>query len=118
MLNRLNVVQCELLEILLRPEKAGEVLELLDQMGVEWVCLSHVQGVGRQRGHTEIFRGREYAIEPLPKIRLEVLVDSPTRREELIRFVRDTVFTGKIGDGKVFVMRVEIPHRMEASMSS
>jgi len=103
------VVQSELLEILLRPEMVGEVLELLDHLDVEWVCYGNVQGTGRQRGHTEIFRGREYSIEPLPKVRLEILLDDPTRREEVIRQVRDCVHTGRIGDGKVFVMRVEVP---------
>ncbi len=103
------MVQSELLEILLRPEMVGEVLELLDHLDVEWVCYGNVQGTGRQRGHTEIFRGREYSIEPLPKVRLEILLDDPTRREEVIRQVRDCVHTGRIGDGKVFVMRVEVP---------
>ncbi len=59
-----GVVQSELLTIILRPEKVNEVLELLDELGVDWMCLSQVEGVGRQRGHTEIFRGREYSIEP------------------------------------------------------
>ncbi|MCC6732904.1 MAG: P-II family nitrogen regulator, partial [Candidatus Omnitrophica bacterium] len=63
-----GVVQSELLTIILRPEKVNEVLELLDELGVDWMCLSQVEGVGRQRGHTEIFRGREYSIEPKPKV--------------------------------------------------
>jgi nitrogen regulatory protein P-II 1 len=107
------VVQTELLEILLRPEKVEEVLEILDTLGVECVSLSQVQGVGRQRGHTEIFRGREYAIEPLPKIRIEVLVDNAHRRDELIHLVRNRIHTGRIGDGKVFVMRVDVPGELK-----
>ncbi len=108
------MVQSELLEILLRPEMVGEVLELLDNLEVEWICFGNVQGTGRQRGHTEIFRGREYSLEPLPKVRLEVLLDDPLRREEVIRRLRDRVHTGRIGDGKVFVMRVEVPAQVPA----
>lgn len=108
-------MQSELLEVLLRPEMVGEVLDLLDDLGIEWVCFEHVQGTGRQRGHTEIFRGREYSIEPLPKVRLVVLLDDPTRREDVIRQLRDRVHTGRIGDGKVFVMRVEIPGQDSAT---
>lgn len=103
------MVQSELLEILVRPEMAEEVVNLLEHFGVECLTFGHVQGTGRQRGHTEIFRGREYCFEPLPKVRLEVLLDDPTRREEVIRLIRDRVHTGRIGDGKVFVMRVEVP---------
>ncbi|MCG3198887.1 MAG: hypothetical protein GHCLOJNM_03394 [bacterium] len=104
-----DVARIELVELLLRPEAVEEVLRLLEALGIEVFSLGHVQGAGRQRGHTEIFRGREYAIETRPKVRLEVLVESIEQREQLIRQVRDTVYTGHVGDGKVFVMSVENP---------
>lgn len=104
-----GVAQSELLTIILRPEKVNEVLELLDELGVDWMCLSQVEGVGRQRGHTEIFRGREYSIEPKPKVCLEILVEGGHQRDQIIRKVTEVVRTGYVGDGKVFVMRVEVP---------
>lgn len=96
-------MRCELLEMMIRPEMAETVLTLIGKMGVELFCVSHVQGVGRQRGHTEIFRDREYSIETRPKVRVEVLVDSAEQREFLVRRLRDVTYTGHIGDGKVFV---------------
>jgi len=93
----------------LRPESVEEVLELLDSSGLEPLSVSNVEGVGRQRGHTEIFRGREYKIETRPKVRIEVLVKDPETRERLLEKIRDVVYTGHVGDGKIFVFRVESP---------
>lgn len=107
--SRGGVARIELVELLLRPEAVEEVLRLLEALGLEVFSLGHVQGAGRQRGHTEIFRGREYAIETRHKVRLEILVENSEQREQLIRLVRDSVYTGHVGDGKVFVMRVESP---------
>lgn len=119
MLWRVGVVQSELLTIILRPEKVSEVLELLDRLGAECFCLSNVEGVGRQRGHTEIFRGREYSIEPKPKACLEVLVEEGHQCDQIIRQVSEVVRTGYVGDGKVFVMRVEVPDPItESSVNS
>jgi nitrogen regulatory protein PII len=95
--------------MLLRPEAVDDVLGLLASLGVEIFSLGNVQGVGRQRGHTEIFRGREYGIETRPKVRLEVLVENPEQREQLIHRVRDVVYTGHVGDGKVFIFRGDVP---------
>lgn len=93
----------------MRPESVEEVLELLDSSGLEPLSVSNVEGVGRQRGHTEIFRGREYKIETRPKVRIEVLVKDPETRERLLEKIRDVVYTGHVGDGKIFVFRVESP---------
>jgi nitrogen regulatory protein PII len=106
---RESEVQTELLAMLLRPESVEDVIGLLDSLDVEILSLSDVQGVGRQHGHTEIFRGREYGIETRPKVRIEVLVSGPEKREEVIRRVRDEVYTGHVGDGKVFVLQVQVP---------
>lgn len=97
------------MEMVLRPEAVGEVLELLDVSGLEPVSVSNVEGVGRQKGHTEIFRGREYKIETRPKVRIEVLVKDPEVREGLLEKIREVVYTGHVGDGKIFVFRVESP---------
>lgn len=95
--------------MVLRPEVVGEVLHLLDSSGLEPVSVSNVEGVGRQRGHTEIFRGREYKIETRPKVRIEVLVKTGGMRESLLEKIREVVYTGHVGDGKIFVFRVEAP---------
>ena len=95
--------------MVLRPEVMEEVLELFDSLNVEPVCIAFVEGVGRQRGHTEIFRGREYKIETRPKVSIQVLVDGVEERENLVRRVMDVVYTGHVGDGKIFVFRVDVP---------
>ena len=95
--------------MILRPDVIDDVLDLLGSFGIEGVTLSHVEGVGRQRGHTEIFRGREYKIETRPKIRVEVLVQDPEKREHLLQRLRDVVYTGHVGDGKIFVFQADIP---------
>lgn len=104
------MVRCELLEMMIRPEMVDVVLTLIGKMGAELFSVSHVQGVGRQRGHTEIFRGREYSIETRPKVRVEVVVENAEQREFLVRRLRDVTYTGHIGDGKVFVFCGTKPH--------
>jgi nitrogen regulatory protein PII len=104
LLNEGNVNESELLDIIIRPESLESVLRVLENQGLEPLSVMNVEGVGRQRGHTEIFRGREYNIETRPKTRIAVIVESSLRREEVIGCLREVVYTGHVGDGKIFVI--------------
>ncbi len=94
------------IEAVIKPFKLDEVKEALNEIGVKGITVSEVKGFGRQKGHTELYRGTEYVVDFLPKIKLETVV-----REELVAKVVETIVetakTGRIGDGKVFVLAVE-----------
>ncbi len=96
----------KLIVAVLKPFKLDEVKEGLKRLGVNGLTLTEAQGFGRQRGHTEVYRGAEYEVEFVPKIRLEILVDD-AQVDEVITAVVDAAGTGKIGDGKVWVLPVE-----------
>lgn len=88
---------------IIKPFKVDEVREALADVGVAGVTVTEVKGFGRQRGHTELYRGAEYAVDFLPKYRIEVAIDSP-RLEQVIRTIQQVAHTGRIGDGKIFVV--------------
>ena len=94
------------IEAIIKPFKLDEVKEGLTELGVHGMTISEVKGFGRQRGHTEIYRGAEYQVDFVPKLKLEVVVDA-----ELVSQVVDTIEknakTGSIGDGKIFVSPLE-----------
>ncbi|HVC26117.1 MAG TPA: P-II family nitrogen regulator [Acidimicrobiales bacterium] len=90
----------------IKPFKLDEVKDALKSIGVQGLTLSEVQGFGRQGGHTETYRGAEYTIDLVPKIRLEILVDD-AQVNDVVESVTTTGRTGKIGDGKVWVVPVE-----------
>ncbi len=94
------------IEAIIKPFKLDEVKEALNEIGIQGITVSEVKGFGRQKGHTELYRGTEYVVDFLPKIKLEIVV-----REELVRKVVETIVetakTGRIGDGKVFVLSVD-----------
>ena len=93
-------------EAIIKPFKLEEVKEALAALGVEGMTVSEVKGFGRQKGHTEIYRGSEYTVDFLPKIKIEVvLVDSLV--DEAVGAIVKAARTGKIGDGKVFVSPIE-----------
>jgi len=96
----------KLVVAVLKPFKLDEVKEALKNLGVQGMTLTEAQGFGRQRGHTEVYRGAEYEVDFVPKIRLEVLVDDGQADDVIDTIVR-TAATGKIGDGKVWVVPVE-----------
>ncbi len=96
----------KLIVAVLKPFKLDEVKDGLKAHGVNGMTLTEAQGFGRQRGHTEVYRGAEYEVEFVPKIRLEVLVED-SQVEEVTSMIIDTAGTGKIGDGKVWVLAVE-----------
>jgi nitrogen regulatory protein P-II 1 len=91
---------------IVKPFKLDDVKEALTDLGVHGVTVSDAQGFGRQRGHTEVYRGAEYTIDFVPKVRLEVLVDEADV-DRVVRGLVTAARTGKIGDGKVWVMPIE-----------
>ncbi|HUI01941.1 MAG TPA: P-II family nitrogen regulator [Acidimicrobiales bacterium] len=96
----------KLVVAVLKPFKLDEVKEALKTIGVQGMTLTEAQGFGRQRGHTEVYRGAEYEVDFVPKIRVEVLVDD-SQTDEVVDAVVRAAATGKIGDGKVWVVPVE-----------
>ncbi len=96
----------KLVVAVVKPFKLDEVKESLKTMGVNGMTVAEVQGFGRQRGHTEVYRGAEYEVEFVPKVRLEILVDD-AQAEQVTTAIVDAAGTGKIGDGKVWVLPVE-----------
>lgn len=93
------------IEAIIQPHKLEEVKEAIKGIGIDGMTVSEVRGHGRQKGHKEIYRGMEYQVDLLPKIKLEIVVPS-TRAEEVIRTLVAAARTGKIGDGKIFVFDV------------
>ena len=94
------------LEAIIQPSKFEAVKEALLEIGVEGMTVFEVRGHGRQKGHTEFYRGREYSVDLLPKVKIEIVL--PDRLvEKAIEVVTNTARTGKIGDGKIFLSRVD-----------
>ena len=93
------------IEAIIQPFKLDEVKEALKAIGIDGMTISEVRGHGRQKGHKEIYRGMEYQVDLLPKVKLEMVVPD-SRAEEVVRTVVSSARTGKIGDGKVFVFDV------------
>src|SRR5881275_2096328 len=94
------------IEAIIQPSKLDAVKEALLELGVEGMTISDVRGHGRQKGHTEVYRGREYTVDLLPKIKLElVLADNLV--DAVVDAIVKTASTGKIGDGKIFISRVD-----------
>ena len=96
----------KLLTAVIKPHKWEEVREALETFGVTGMTVSEVSGYGRQKGHTEVYRGAEYDIALVPKLRIEIVVDDP-EVDEVVSTIVATARTGKIGDGKVWVQPVE-----------
>ncbi len=93
------------IEAVIQPFKLDDVKEALMNIGVDGMTISEVRGHGRQKGHKEVYRGREYNVDLLPKVKLELVV-SDSRADEVIKTLTAAARTGKIGDGKVFVYEV------------
>jgi nitrogen regulatory protein PII len=91
---------------IIKPFKLDDVRESLAEVGVTGMTVSEVKGFGRQKGHTELYRGAEYVVDFLPKIKLEVVVDDELA-ERVIEAINEAARTGKIGDGKIFVSGVD-----------
>ncbi|MBI5756123.1 MAG: P-II family nitrogen regulator [Nitrospirae bacterium] len=93
-------------EAIIKPFKLDEVKDALSQIGIKGNTVTEVKGFGRQKGHTELYRGAEYVVDFLPKIKIEVVV-SDDMVEKVIQTIVNTARTGRIGDGKIFVTNVE-----------
>ncbi|HZU71220.1 MAG TPA: P-II family nitrogen regulator [Acidimicrobiales bacterium] len=96
----------KLIVAVIKPFKLADVKESLIKLGVQGMTLSEAQGFGRQRGHTEVYRGAEYTVDFLPKLRVEVLVEDD-RAPDVVEAIVANAATGKIGDGKVWIVPVE-----------
>ena len=96
----------KLISAIIKPFKLDDAREALSDIGVSGITVTEVKGFGRQKGHTELYRGAEYVVDFLPKIKIEIAVDDPLV-EQVIEAITDAARTGKIGDGKIFVTTVE-----------
>ena len=94
------------IEAIIKPFKLDEVKNALAEVGVQGLTVSEVKGFGRQKGHTELYRGAEYVVDFLPKVKLEIAVDD-AQTDAVIETIRSSANTGKIGDGKIFVTALE-----------
>ncbi len=95
----------KLITAIIKPFKLDDVRNAISEVGVQGVTVTEARGFGRQRGHTEIYRGAEYAIEFVPKIKIEIAVDD-SRTDDVIDAIRAAAKTGKVGDGKIFVVEL------------
>jgi nitrogen regulatory protein PII len=94
------------IEAIIKPFKLDDVKEALNEIGIKGMTISEVKGYGRQKGHKEIYRGAEYVVDFIPKIKLEIIVEA-AQLDQVVAKIKESVYTGKIGDGKIFVLPVE-----------
>jgi nitrogen regulatory protein P-II 1 len=102
----LNEILMKKIEAIIKPFKLDDVVDALSEVGVEGVTVSEVRGFGRQKGRTEVYKGAEYVVDFLPKIKIEVVLPAALV-DSAVEAIRKTAHTGKIGDGKIFVISVE-----------
>jgi len=96
----------KMITAIIKPFKLDDVREALSEMGVQGITVTEVKGFGRQKGHTELYRGAEYVVDFLPKVKVEIAVGADIA-EKVIEAIRGAANTGKIGDGKIFVSTIE-----------
>jgi nitrogen regulatory protein P-II 2 len=96
----------KLISAIIKPFKLDDVREAISDIGIEGITVSEVKGFGRQKGHTELYRGAEYQVDFLPKVKLEIAVKDEVV-ERLVEAITKSAYTGKIGDGKIFVYNLE-----------
>jgi nitrogen regulatory protein P-II 1 len=94
------------IEAVIKPFKLDDVKEALNEIGIQGMTISEVKGYGRQKGHKEIYRGAEYVVDFIPKIKIEIVIDAD-QADQVVDKIREAANTGKIGDGKIFVIPVE-----------
>src|ERR1700749_3930394 len=99
------------IEAIIKPFKLSDVKDALNELGIQGMTVSEVKGFGRQKGHTEIYRGSEYTVDFLPKIKIEAVV-ADSRLDAAVAAIIKAAKTGKIGDGKVFVSKVDDAYRI------
>ncbi|MGN8157457.1 P-II family nitrogen regulator [Salinisphaera sp. RV14] len=96
----------KLITAIIKPFKLDEVREALSEVGVQGITVTEVKGFGRQKGHTELYRGAEYVVDFLPKVKIEVAIEEPNL-DAAVEAISRAAHTGKIGDGKIFVSALE-----------
>lgn len=94
------------IEAIIKPFKLDEVKEALHEVGIQGITVTEAKGFGRQKGHTELYRGAEYVVDFLPKVKLEIVLDDALA-ERAVEAIQNAAKTGRIGDGKIFVSAVE-----------
>ncbi len=94
------------IEAIIKPFKLDDVKEALSDIGIQGMTVLETKGYGRQKGHKEVYRGAEYAVDFVPKLKLEIVVDDDMH-EQVIDTIIKTAYTGKIGDGKIFIQNME-----------
>ena len=94
------------IEAIIKPFKLDDVKEALNEIGIQGMTISEVKGYGRQKGHKEIYRGAEYVVDFIPKVKIEIVAEAD-RAEEIVHKIQEAANTGKIGDGKIFVLPVD-----------
>ena len=94
------------IDAIIKPFKLDDVKEALNEIGIQGMTITEVKGYGRQKGHKEIYRGAEYIVDFIPKIKIEIVVEAK-RAEDVVAKIREAANTGKIGDGKIFVYSIE-----------
>jgi nitrogen regulatory protein P-II 1 len=99
------------IEAIIKPFKLDEVKEALHEVGVSGITVLEARGFGRQKGHTELYRGAEYVVDFLPKVKLEVVVDD-NLAERVVEAIQNAAQTGRIGDGKIFVTTIDTAVRI------
>jgi nitrogen regulatory protein P-II 1 len=96
----------KLIEAIIKPFKLDEVKDALNEVGIEGITVSEVKGFGRQKGHTELYRGAEYVVDFIPKVKLEIAV-ADDLVSKVVETIINTAKTGRIGDGKIFILPLE-----------
>ena len=94
------------IEAIIKPLKLDEVKEALHEVGIQGITVLEAKGFGRQKGHTELYRGAEYVVDFLPKVKIEVVVDD-SQAEQVTEAIQNAAKTGRIGDGKIFISTVD-----------
>ena len=94
------------IEAIIKPFKLDEVKDKLNDLGIQGITVTEVKGFGRQKGHTELYRGAEYVVDFLPKIKMEIVI-ADTQAEDVVNAIVKAAQTGRIGDGKIFVTNIE-----------
>lgn len=94
------------IEAIVKPFKLDDVKDALNELGIKGMTISEVKGYGRQKGHTEIYRGAEYVVDFIPKVKIEIVV-AADQADKVVDKIREAANTNKIGDGKIFVLPVE-----------
>ena len=94
------------IEAIIKPFKLDDVKEALNDIGIQGMTITEVKGYGRQKGHKEIYRGAEYIVDFIPKIKIEIVVEAE-RADQVMEKIREAASTGKIGDGKIFASPIE-----------